>query len=180
MTATETYAIPRVYQDQRHGRWSAGNWRTETRMALIEDMFKGNALTGVAVGAAALFLGPTILPTIGRALRPVAKTMIKGGIGLYRTIVTAVLAGVAGGLMAPLILPRLERNLRPATKSLFKTGISLYERGRERGAEMGKFASDMMAEARAEYDAEQSVGVAEDNPVTANEVVRLRNGHARE
>ena len=31
-------------------------------MALIEDMFKGNALTGVAVGAAALFLGPTVLP----------------------------------------------------------------------------------------------------------------------
>jgi hypothetical protein len=100
--------------------------------------------------------------------------------GRFGTIVTAVLAGVAGGLMAPLILPRLERNLRPATKSLFKTGISLYERGRERAAEMGEFASDMMAEARAEYDAEQSVSVAEDDPVTANEVVRLRNGHARE
>ena len=93
---------------------------------------------------------------------------------------TAVLAGVAGGLMAPLILPRLERNLRPATKSLFKTGISLYERGRERAAEMGEFASDMMAEARAEYDAEQSVRGAPDDSVAANEVVRLRNGHARE
>ena len=92
---------------------------------------------------------------------------------------TAVLAGVAGGLMAPLILPRLERNFRPATKRLFKTGIALYERGRERAAEMGEFASDMMAEARAEYDAEQSVGGAPDQ-VAANEVVRLRNGHARE
>jgi hypothetical protein len=100
--------------------------------------------------------------------------------GRLGTIVTAVLAGVAGGLMAPLILPRLERNFRPATKSLFKTGIALYERGRERAAEMGEFASDMMAEARAEYDAEQSVGVAEDNPVAANEVLRLRNGHAKE
>ena len=93
---------------------------------------------------------------------------------------TAVLAGVAGGLMAPLILPRLERNFRPATKSLFKTGITLYERGRERAAEMGEFASDMMAEARAEYDAEQKPDVGEDNPVAAKEVVRLRNGHARE
>jgi hypothetical protein len=100
--------------------------------------------------------------------------------GRFGTIVTAVLAGVAGGLMAPLILPRLERNLRPATKSLFKTGISLYERGRERAAEMGEFASDMMAEARAEYDAEQSVRGAPDDSVAANEVVRLRNGHARE
>lgn len=59
-------------------------------MALIEDMFKGNALTGVAVGAAALFLGPTFLPTIGRALRPVAKTMIKGGIVLYRETVAGI------------------------------------------------------------------------------------------
>ena len=59
-------------------------------MALIEDMFKGNAMTGVAVGAAALFLGPTLLPTIGRALRPVAKTMIKGGIVLYRETVAGI------------------------------------------------------------------------------------------
>src|SRR5438045_8436829 len=80
--------------------------------------------------------------------------------GRVGTIVTAVLAGVAGGLMAPLILPRLERNFRPTTKSLFKTGIALYERGRERAAEMGEFASDMVAEARAEYDAEQSGGGA--------------------
>ena len=100
--------------------------------------------------------------------------------GRFGTIVTAVLAGVAGGLMAPLLLPRLERNFRPATKSLFKTGIALYERGRERAAELGEFASDMMAEARAEYDAEQSVGGALDEPVAVNEVVRLRNGHARE
>lgn len=59
-------------------------------MALLEDMFKGNAMTGVAVGAAALFLGPTVLPTIGRALRPVAETMIKGGIMLYRETVAGI------------------------------------------------------------------------------------------
>ena len=100
--------------------------------------------------------------------------------GRFGTIVTAALAGVTGGLLAPLILPRLERNFRPWAKSLFKTGIGLYERGRERAAEMGEFASDMMAEARAEYDAEQRLHVAEDTPVAANEVVRLGNGHARE
>jgi hypothetical protein len=59
-------------------------------MALIEDMFKGNAMTGVAVGAAALFLGPTVLPAIGRALRPVAKTVIKGGIVLYRETLAGI------------------------------------------------------------------------------------------
>lgn len=100
--------------------------------------------------------------------------------GRLGTIVTAALAGLAGGLLAPLVLPRLERNFRPATKSLFKTGIALYERGRERAAEMGEFASDMMAEARAEYDAEQTIAGDEGGPVAANEVVRLRNRSARE
>jgi hypothetical protein len=59
-------------------------------MALLEDMFKGNAMTGVAIGAAALFLGPTVLPTIGRALRPVAKTVIKGGMVLYRETIAGI------------------------------------------------------------------------------------------
>jgi hypothetical protein len=98
--------------------------------------------------------------------------------GRFGTILTAVLAGVAGGLMAPLIRPRLERNFRPATKGLFKTGIALYERGREKAAEMGEFASDMMAEARAEYDTEQTAADTEIDPVAANEVVRRHNGHA--
>jgi hypothetical protein len=100
--------------------------------------------------------------------------------GRLGTIVTAALAGLAGGLLAPLVLPQLERSFRPATKSLFKTGIGLYERGRERAAEMGEFASDMMAEARAEYDAERSIADAAGEPVAANEVVRLRNRPARE
>jgi len=38
----------------------------------------------------------------------------------------------------------------------------------------------MMAEARAEYEVEQTIADAEDEPVAANEVVRLRNGHATE
>lgn len=101
-------------------------------------------------------------------------------LGRLGTILTAVLAGVVGGLAAPLILPRVERNLRPATKRLFMTGIALYERGRERAAEIGEFTSDMMAEARAEYDAEQVSAAAETEPVPANEVVKLRNRAARE
>ena len=59
-------------------------------MALIEDVFKGNAVTGVAIGVAALVLGSTLLPTVGRVLRPAAKTVIKGGIMLYRETVAAI------------------------------------------------------------------------------------------
>jgi Protein of unknown function (DUF5132) len=102
------------------------------------------------------------------------------GPGRFGTIVTAVLAGFAGGLLAPLLLPRFERNLRPATKSVFKTGIALYERGRERAAELGEIASDMMAEARAEYEAEQTAPDAGDAPIPASEVMRLRNARSKE
>jgi hypothetical protein len=45
---------------------------------------------------------------------------------------------------------------------------------------MGEFASDMMAEARAEYDAEQTIANTEDDPVETIEVVRLRDRPARE
>ena len=98
----------------------------------------------------------------------------------FGTLVTALVAGFAGGLLAPLVLPRLERNIRPATKSLFKTGVALYERGRERAAEIGELASDMMAEARAEYEVEQRMPNGEGDAVAANEDVRLRNGHGKE
>jgi hypothetical protein len=59
-------------------------------MALIEDLFKGNVVTGVVIGVAALVLGPTLFPTVGRVLRPAAKTVIKGGIMLYRETVGAI------------------------------------------------------------------------------------------
>ena len=59
-------------------------------MALIEDIFRGNAVTGIAVGVAAVVLGPTVFPMVGRVLRPAAKTVIKGGIVAYRETVGAI------------------------------------------------------------------------------------------
>jgi hypothetical protein len=59
-------------------------------MALLEDMFKGNAVTGIAVGVAAMVLGPTVFPTIGRMLRPAAKTVIKGGMMLYEQTIAGI------------------------------------------------------------------------------------------
>ena len=101
--------------------------------------------------------------------------------GRFGTIVTALAAGFAGGLLAPLVLPLLEHNTRPASKRLFKTGIALYERGRERAAEIGELTSDVMAEARAEYEVEQQpMPTGEGNAVSAKELVRLNNGHGKE
>jgi Protein of unknown function (DUF5132) len=51
-------------------------------MALFEDMFKGNVATFAVVGAA-VPLAPTLLPAVGRVLRPLAKEAAKTGITLY-------------------------------------------------------------------------------------------------
>jgi hypothetical protein len=52
-------------------------------MALIEDMFKGNLVTGLAVGVGTVLLGPTAIQTIGSTVRSVAKAVIKSGLVFY-------------------------------------------------------------------------------------------------
>jgi hypothetical protein len=50
-------------------------------MALFDDVLKGgNLVTGLVVGAGALI----VWPLIGPALRPIAKTAIKGALVAYR------------------------------------------------------------------------------------------------
>ncbi len=51
-------------------------------MALLEDVFEGVA-GPAALGIGALFLVPTVLPAVGRMLRPVAKELIKTGMMAY-------------------------------------------------------------------------------------------------
>ena len=53
-------------------------------MALIEDVFKGNLPAGLAIGVGALIFGPAVIQTMGRILRPAAKTLMKGGVVFYR------------------------------------------------------------------------------------------------
>jgi|HubBroStandDraft_6_1064221.scaffolds.fasta_scaffold43193_3 hypothetical protein len=97
----------------------------------------------------------------------------------FGRLVTALVAGVAGGLVAPLVYPVLARNARPVIRQAFKLGIAAVERGRELAAEFGEHASDLMAEARAERDAELKPSTPETPPSPAQEVVRLRSS-ARE
>ncbi|MBO0735745.1 MAG: DUF5132 domain-containing protein [Alphaproteobacteria bacterium] len=59
-------------------------------MALIEDMFKGNLLAGLAVGVGAVLLGPTVIETVGRVLRPAARTVVKRGMVFYRETLSEV------------------------------------------------------------------------------------------
>jgi|SRR5436190_1992009 hypothetical protein len=104
--------------------------------------------------------------------------------GRFGRLATALAAGIVGGLMAPLVYPALSRNARPITRKAMKTGIAAFERGREIAAEWGERASDVMAEARAEYDEElkspqQPEPPAATNPAVSNDIVRLR-GSGRE
>jgi hypothetical protein len=53
-------------------------------MAMIEDVFKGNLATGLVVGLGVVLLGPTLIQTMGRVLRPAAKAVIRSGLLFYR------------------------------------------------------------------------------------------------
>ncbi|MGK9164903.1 DUF5132 domain-containing protein [Inquilinus limosus] len=68
-------------------------------MALFEDVLKGGAGTGLLVGIGAVLLAPTVLPTVGRVLRPVAKTVIKTGMVAYNETMSGI-SEVTGDIVA--------------------------------------------------------------------------------
>jgi hypothetical protein len=82
-------------------------------MALLDDLFKGNVLTGLAVGLGAYLLAPTV----GQVLRPAVKAFIKGGILAYQGL-----------------------------------------------GELGETASDLVAEARAEFERQGDTEVPPTSP----------------
>jgi len=66
----------------------------QTQMALLENMFKGNLLTGLAVGLGALLL----VPMVGPVLRPAVKAVIKGGMIAYQGL--AEVGDIASDIVA--------------------------------------------------------------------------------
>jgi len=52
-------------------------------MDFFEALFKSNTATGLAIGRGAAVLAPVLVPAVGRVARPVAKTVIKGGLVVY-------------------------------------------------------------------------------------------------
>ncbi|MFY9268289.1 MAG: DUF5132 domain-containing protein [Candidatus Manganitrophaceae bacterium] len=52
-------------------------------MALFENGFKGNILTGLAIGLGATILAPVVVPVVAAIAKPLAKAAIKGGVLLY-------------------------------------------------------------------------------------------------
>jgi hypothetical protein len=52
-------------------------------MAILDEVFKNGAGTGVLVGLGAVILAPVILPVVGAVVKPAAKGAIKLGVMLY-------------------------------------------------------------------------------------------------
>ena len=52
-------------------------------MTLLDDLFKGNVVTALAVGVGGILLAPLVAPAVTNVLRPAAKALIKGGILAY-------------------------------------------------------------------------------------------------
>jgi hypothetical protein len=59
-------------------------------MAPLEDLFKGNLATALAIGIGAVIFGPTVTLTIGSILRPAAKTFIKGSMVFCRETLSEI------------------------------------------------------------------------------------------
>jgi hypothetical protein len=52
-------------------------------MAGIDDLFKNGLGSGLAIAVGVAVLGPVVMPTLARGLKPVVKGAIKGGIVAY-------------------------------------------------------------------------------------------------
>lgn len=90
-------------------------------MAIFEDMLKGSwgaALVGVGVALVA----PTVLPAIGTAFRPLAKSAIKGGIMLYDSVKEALAeAGEQVNDMVAEVRAEVEEEAEEVTTETTKT-----------------------------------------------------------
>lgn len=52
-------------------------------MALFDNGFKGNILTGLGIGLGATILAPVVVPVVSAIIKPLAKAAIKGGVLFY-------------------------------------------------------------------------------------------------
>ncbi|MGJ0392240.1 MAG: DUF5132 domain-containing protein [Methylocystis sp.] len=68
-------------------------------MALLEDVVKGEGAGPLVLGVGAIMLAPTLLPALGRVLRPVAKGIIKTGMSVYENTF-ATMREATGDLIA--------------------------------------------------------------------------------
>jgi hypothetical protein len=64
--------------------------------------------------------------------------------------------GIGVAILAPLLLPTVAKAARPLARAAIKSGLLLFEKGRETAAELGEVMEDLLAEAQAEIEQNQS------------------------
>lgn len=66
-------------------RWPAGRVKLPRPidMEARVDILKNNFVVGIGIAIAATALAPLLLPVLGGAGRPLAKSLVKGGMSLY-------------------------------------------------------------------------------------------------
>ncbi len=52
-------------------------------MSLFDNGWKGNIVTGLAIGIGSAVIAPIVIPILASIAKPVAKASIKGGLMLY-------------------------------------------------------------------------------------------------
>jgi len=52
-------------------------------MGFLDDVLKGNVVTGLAIGIGAAVVAPLVIPVVASVAKPVVKAAIKGGLILY-------------------------------------------------------------------------------------------------
>jgi hypothetical protein len=90
-------------------------------MALWDDMLKGG-LPGVLVGVGVALVAPVLLPAAAAGVRPLAKTLIKGGLIVAETVREVV--AEAGEQLSDLVAEVQEEGADAATAPPTETGGS--------------------------------------------------------
>lgn len=68
---------------------------------------------------------------------------------MNRDLIKGVAIGVGMAVLAPVIFPVVARAARPALNAAIRASVTAWEKSREQLAELGEYAEDMIAEARA-------------------------------
>lgn len=71
---------------------------------------------------------------------------------------------VGAALLVPLVLPVLTRGMRPLAKGVVKGGLLLTDKAKEVIAEAGEQWSDLVAEVRADINAQQAQTATVEGP----------------
>lgn len=120
-------------------------------MAFIEDVFKSDLGTGLAVGVGVLVLGPIVIPAVAGVARPLLKAAIKGGLIVYDQgkSIAASVKKESGSL--------LDQG-KGIVDSVKKEGEQLYDKGKGLLTDARDSFDKLVEESRAELSAETSVG----------------------